>query len=108
MNMNDYQVMAARTINHNLSASEQLLNGCMGLCGESGECIDILKKHLAQGHPLDVEHIIDELGDVVWYASEVAYALGVGLDEVCERNIAKLSKRYPTGFEVERSINREE
>ena len=108
MTLNEYQTLAMRTINTELDASETLLNGCMGLCGEAGEVIDILKKHRAQGHSLDRERIIDELGDVMWYASEIAHALDVGLDDVGKHNIAKLSKRYPEGFSVERSINRED
>lgn len=108
MTLNEYQTLAMRTINIELDASETLLNGCMGLCGEAGEVIDVLKKHRAQGHSLDRERIIDELGDVMWYASEIAHALGVDLDDVGKHNIAKLSKRYPEGFSVERSINRED
>ena len=79
----------------------------MGLCGEAGEVIDLVKKHLHQGHPLNKEQLIKELGDVAWYLAEAAYALGVDLDTVCAGNISKLKKRYPEGFDKERSINRE-
>ena len=85
-----------------------LINGVMGLCGESGEAIDLVKKHLAQGHALDRDALIKELGDVAWYLAETAYALDVSLEEVFERNIAKLKARYPQGFDVERSENRME
>ena len=78
----------------------------MGLCGESGEAIDIVKKHLAQGHHLDKEHLIKELGDIAWYLAETAYALDVNLEEVFQLNIDKLKKRYPEGFEVKRSLGR--
>lgn len=80
----------------------------MGLCGESGECIDIVKRHLAQGHELNREELIKELGDVAWYLAETAFALDVELEEVFSRNIEKLKKRYPEGFSTEKSINREE
>ena len=80
----------------------------MGLCGESGECIDIVKRHLAQGHELNREELIKELGDVAWYLAETAFALDVELEEVLMRNIEKLKKRYPEGFSTEKSINREE
>ena len=83
-----------------------LINGVMGLCGESGEAIDIVKRHLAQGHELDREHLIKELGDVAWYLAETAFALDVSLEEVCQRNIDKLKARYPEGFSAERSIHR--
>jgi NTP pyrophosphatase (non-canonical NTP hydrolase) len=79
----------------------------MGLCGESGEVIDILKKHIFHGHELDREHLLEELGDVAWYLNEAAYALDSSLEEIFDRNIAKLKKRYPQGFDKERSINRE-
>ena len=80
----------------------------MGLNGEAGECIDILKKHFYQGHDLDVDKLIDELGDVLWYIAEACTGIGVTMEEVAKRNIEKLKKRYPNGFETERSINRNE
>ena len=107
MKMDEYQTLAMRTVNPNLTASQKLLNGCMGLCGEAGECIEVLKKHIAQGHELDRGRILEELGDVMWYAAEIAHALGAGLSEVGMLNIAKLGKRYPEGFDIDRSINRE-
>ena len=96
------------TLNPALSKEDVLINGVMGLCGESGEAIDIVKKHLHQGHELDKEKLIKELGDIAWYMAETAYALDVDLDEVLEKNIAKLKNRYPEGFDTERSLNREE
>ena len=80
----------------------------MGLCGESGEAIDIVKKHLAQGHPLDREKLAKELGDVAWYLAETAYAIGYPLEEILQMNIDKLRARYPEGFRTEDSISRSE
>ena len=108
MTGNEYQRLAMTTLNPALSKRDVLINGVMGLCGESGEAIDIVKKHLHQGHELDKEKLIKELGDIVWYLAETAYALDVDLDEVLEKNIAKLKARYPEGFDTERSLNREE
>ena len=102
MTGNEYQKLAARTMNPALQGRDVLINGVMGLCGEAGEAIDIVKKHLAQGHALDREGLIKELGDVAWYLAETATALGIGLDEVLERNIDKLRKRYPEGFSTEK------
>ena len=102
MTINEYQTLAMRTLNPALSKKDVLINGVMGLCGESGEAIDIVKKHLAQGHDLNREALIKELGDVAWYLAETAYALDVPLEEVFERNIAKLKARYPQGFETEK------
>ena len=108
MTGNEYQRLAMTTLNPNLSKQDVLINGVMGLCGESGETIDIVKKHLHQGHPLDKEKLIKELGDIAWYLAETAYALDIDLDQVLEGNIAKLNARYPEGFTAERSIGREE
>lgn len=108
MTGNEYQRLAMTTLNPNLSRQDVLINGVMGLCGESGETIDIVKKHLYQGHPLDKEKLIKELGDIAWYLAETAYALDIDLDQVLEGNIAKLNARYPEGFTAERSIGREE
>ena len=106
MTLNKYQQLALTTLNPALNKKDVLINGVMGLCGESGEAIDIVKRHLAQGHELDREHLIKELGDVAWYLAETAFALDVSLEEVCQRNIDKLKARYPEGFSAERSIHR--
>ena len=107
MDVKEYRESAMVTVNRNLDKRDMLINGAMGLCGESGEVIDILKKHIFHGHELDREHLLEELGDVAWYLNEAAYALDSSLEEIFERNIAKLKKRYPQGFDKERSINRE-
>lgn len=107
MTINEYQALAMRTLNPQLSKKDVLINGVMGLCGEAGEAIDIVKKHLAQGHDLNRESLIKELGDVAWYLAETAYALDIPLEEVMQRNIDKLKARYPQGFETVRSIERE-
>ena len=106
MTGNEYQRLAMTTLNPALDKKDVLINGVMGLCGESGEAIDIVKKHLHQGHALDKEKLIKELGDIAWYLAETAYALDVDLDEVLEKNIAKLKARYPEGFDTEKSIHR--
>lgn len=106
MTVNEYQKLAMTTLNPELPKKNVLINGVMGLCGESGEAIDIVKKHLAQGHDLDREGLIKELGDVAWYLAETAYALDVTLEAVFARNIDKLKARYPEGFNTDRSVNR--
>ena len=108
MKINEYQNLAMTTLNPALSKQETLINGVMGLCGESGEVIDLVKKHLHQGHPLDKEKLIKELGDIAWYLAEVAYVLDTDLDTVLEQNIAKIKARYPAGFDTEKSIHRTE
>ena len=108
MTVNEYQKLAMTTLNPALSKKDVLINGVMGLCGESGEAIDIVKKHLAQGHGLDREGLIKELGDIAWYLAETATALDLNLEDIFEANIEKLRKRYPEGFDSARSIHRQE
>ena len=108
MTINEYQRLAMTTLNPALDRRDVLINGVMGLCGEAGEAIDIVKKHLAQGHELDQEKLIKELGDVAWYLAETAYALDVPLEDVLQRNIDKLRACYPEGFDTKRSVERSE
>lgn len=106
MTINEYQKAAYRTANQSLTDSQQLQNGLMGLNGESGECIDILKKHLFQGHDLDKGHIAKELGDVAWYLAVSAQALGFDLETILQMNVEKLKARYPHGFDAGNSQHR--
>lgn len=92
---------------HKWTSVERLTNAAMGLSGESGEITDHIKKHLFHGHDLDRDHLIEELGDVLWYINYMATTLGFSLDDVMERNLQKLRKRYPNGFSSERSKNRD-
>ena len=108
MTINEYQALAMTTLNPELSKKDVLINGVMGLCGESGEAIDIVKKHLHQGHALDREKLTKELGDIAWYLAETAWALDIPLEEILQGNIDKLKKRFPEGFSTERSISRED
>lgn len=101
--VNEYQTLAMTTLNPQLSKKDALINSVMGLCGESGEAIDIVKKWMAQGHELDKEHLAKELGDIAWYLAEAATALDISLEDIFQSNINKLKQRYPEGFEVERS-----
>lgn len=106
MTGNEYQRLALTTLNPALSGRDILINGVMGLCGEAGEAIDLVKKHLAQGHELDREKLAKELGDVAWYLAETAHAIGYDLDTVLQMNLDKLKARYPDGFAAERSKHR--
>ena len=106
MQINEYQALAMTTLNPALSKKDVLINSVMGLCGEAGEAIDIVKKWLAQGHELDKAHLAEELGDVAWYLAEAATALELPLESILQANIEKLKKRYPEGFETQRSLVR--
>lgn len=106
MTGNQYQTLAMRTSNKNLSPGYHLLNGVMGMCGEAGECVDMVKKNFMQGHDLDRDHIAKELGDVLWYIAETATALGLTLDNIMQLNVDKLKARYPEGFDADKSLHR--
>ena len=106
MQINEYQQLAMTTLNPELEKRDVLINSVMGLCGEAGEAIDIVKKWMAQGHVLDKEHLAKELGDIAWYLAEAATALDMPLEEILHANIDKLKQRYPNGFETERSLVR--
>lgn len=110
MTINEYQEAALRTVNMEAykNDTDMLLNGILGLTGESGECSDMIKKHLYQGHSIDREHLVKELGDIAWYLAVSAKALGYDLESVLQMNVDKLKKRYPEGFSVERSLHRKE
>lgn len=108
LTINQYQEGALRTMKPVKDGASQLVNGVMGLNGEAGECIDILKKNMFQGHELDTGKLIEELGDVAWYLAISADALGIKLEDIFQWNLEKLNRRYPEGFDAERSIHREE
>ena len=106
MEINEYQKLAMTTLNPALNKKEVLINSVMGLCGESGEAIDIVKKWMAHGHELDRTHLAKELGDIAWYLAEAATALDIPLEDILRANIEKLKKRYPEGFDENRSLLR--
>ena len=86
---------------------ERLTTAGVGLAAESGEFLEIVKKMVFQGKPWDDanrEHLIIELGDVMWYVAQACMALDVSFDDVVRGNVKKLEKRYPGGsFSVEKS-----
>lgn len=90
-----------------LAGTERLLHAGMGLCTESGEFMDGLKKHLFYGKPLDEVNLIEELGDLFWYMAIAANELGVPFERIQEINIAKLKARYPDKFCSDKAQNRD-
>lgn len=80
-----------------------ILIHCLGLAGEVGETLDLLKKHLGHGHPLDLDKLKKEFGDVRWYGAVLEDHFGFKSSEVAEANVTKLRARYPDGFSVEAS-----
>ena len=107
MTINEYQAAALRTAQtEELTHIELVMNAALGLCGESGEVADIVKKFRFQGHDLDFDHIAKELGDIAWYLAVGAYAIGYDLETILQMNVDKLKARYPNGFSADRSLHR--
>ena len=109
MNFNQYQELAERTARATTDTRERLTNFSLGLVGETGEVVDCIKKILYHGHDLEMnrDKLMIELGDLLWYTATLANTAGITMQEIAEANIAKLRKRYPEGFDPERSRNRE-
>lgn len=109
MTGNEYQKLAMRTCNFkkDVETEAMLSHGMLGLCSEVGELAGIYQKSY-QGHPCRLDHIVKELGDCLWMIAEICEVYGVKMDDVMSTNIEKLKKRYPNGFESEKSLNRAE
>ncbi|WP_085523872.1 nucleoside triphosphate pyrophosphohydrolase family protein [Tuberibacillus sp. Marseille-P3662] len=112
MNINDYQKATERTAGKFDDLQTELVAWAMGIGGESGEVVDAIKKIAFHGHYIGSDEarlkIVYELGDLLFYITRMADALGYDLDEVTDLNIKKLEKRYPNGFDPERSRNRDD
>lgn len=108
MDATTYQRQAMRTAKWHDDVDEQILNAVLGLAGEAGELVELVKKARYQGHAaIMTEDYQRELGDVLWYAAYLCDALAVSMSDVMKGNLAKLKGRYPEGFSAERSVNRE-
>lgn len=107
MRANEYQGLASRTINKDLRDVEMEEHALFGMVGEIGELHSLYQKVL-QGHLMDYEHAKKELGDLLWFVAEYCTSQGWGLEDVMQLNIDKLMKRYPEGFEAEKSLNRKD
>ena len=109
---NDYQcfIESISSLNGKGANIERLLTASVGLSAESGEFMEIVKKMVFQGKPWNDdnrEHLIIELGDVMWYVMQACMALDVSIEDVVAGNVEKLKKRYPGGeFNVYESENR--
>ena len=93
-----FQREARKSLRDDLPYEAMCSNMCMGLAGEIGEVIDIMKKHIYQGKELDITDVIEEVGDVLWYIANFCNVNNITMDECMESNIKKLRKRFPNGF----------
>ena len=107
MRMNEYQALAARTINMNLDDLQMSFHALHGMVGEIGEIHSLYQKTY-QGHEMKAGHVKKELGDLLWFISEYCTALGWDLEDVAQMNIDKLKARYPEGFSEDKSLHRKE
>jgi NTP pyrophosphatase (non-canonical NTP hydrolase) len=106
-----YQDLSRRTLldrpNFQISDEEVMLVwSAVGLAGEAGEIVEMIKKVVFHRHHYDKESLVKELGDLMWYVAAVCSTSGISLDEVMERNVEKLLERFPNGFTAEDSIRR--
>lgn len=107
MTGNEYQVLAVRTINEDLTPKGQRTHALHGMVGEIGELHSLYQK-LYQGHKFDEEHAKKEVGDLLWFVAEYCTSNGWNLDDIMQMNIDKLKARFPEGFEAEKSLHRAE
>ena len=103
-----FQREARRSLRDDLPYEATCSNMCMGLAGEIGEVIDIIKKHIYQGKELDITDVIEEVGDVLWYIANFCNVNNITMDECMESNIKKLRKRFPNGFTIKDANERKD
>ncbi|CUS26435.1 MazG nucleotide pyrophosphohydrolase [Paucilactobacillus oligofermentans DSM 15707 = LMG 22743] len=96
MEFNEYQKAANRT----LYGNEQVLTNCaLGLAGETGQVVDLVKNYTFRGKDLDKDELKHEMGDVLWYLSQVAEWADITFEDIAQTNIETLNKRYPDGYQ---------
>lgn len=104
MNFHEYQAAALRTCNQMPTQTLDLVHAQLGMCTEVGEFATEVKRLFAYNRPLTDEmrdHMVEELGDALWYFAVAADALGVSMRAMAEKNIAKLQLRYPEKYSDE-------
>ena len=101
-----FQEEALRSMRSDLPYEAICSNMCMGLAGETGETVDIFKKHIYQGKDLDINDVIEEIGDILWYIANLCNVNKITMKECMDSNVEKLRKRYPNGFSVKDALER--
>lgn len=85
----------------------EILHGAIGLATESGEVLDMMKKHIYYGKPMDYTNLAEEVGDVMWYCALLLRSMGMSFEQVAQMNINKLEKRFPEKFTEEQALQRD-
>lgn len=99
--------LVGNTMNDNYR-NLRLVHMALGIAGEAGEVVDVVKKTFMYGKALDKEHVKEELGDMLWYMSNLLHEVGSSFEEVMQMNVDKLAKRYPNGFTKKDAIERKD
>lgn len=107
MNFKEYQDKARRTQAPDMTNDDKLRHAVFGLASEAGEVAGLMQKRY-QGHDLNIDHMVKELGDCLWMIAEACDAVGITMDDVAQTNILKLIERYPDGFTAEKSLHRKD
>lgn len=107
MKLNEYQRLAARTIDREMMPWEIQSHALHGMVAEIGELHGIYQK-VYQGHEADIDHLKKEVGDLLWFVAEYCTGSEWDLAEIAQLNIDKLKARYPEGFDPEKSLHRKE
>lgn len=107
LTLDAYQTLAARTMNPRLTKEETLQHALFEMCAEVGEVHSIYQK-VYQGHKIRMEELEAEIGDALWGIAELCTVNGLKMGDVARKNIEKLRKRYPDGFEEEKSLYRKD
>lgn len=104
MHPTDFQREMLRTLS---PTNRDLTQATLGLMDEVGELSKVVKNNRAQGHPLNMQNVAEELGDILYYTAMACHVCELSMSEVMDNVIAKLRRRYPEGFSADKSINRD-
>ena len=107
LTLNEYQHAAQRTMNRELTYEESSRHALHGMAAEVGEIHGLYQKFY-QGHEMNAEHVMKEVGDLLWMIAEFCTVNGWQMGDIAQMNIDKLKKRYPAGFTAEKSLHRVE
>lgn len=108
MDFRQYQIESYKTVKPHALPELRKADWAMGLAGEAGEVIELMKHDIAHKEPLDVLKLAKELGDVIWYLAAIASEYKLDLGTIAELNIGKLEHRHQGGYNATRSANRHE
>ena len=103
MKANEYQLQAARTLidgpDFEINNMDMMTIWCaLGLAGETGEAVDMIKKGILHQHGINEGKLMEEIGDICWYIAGICSVRGYDLGQIMKENIDKLKTRYPNGF----------